>query len=189
MMEKQHQIALSRQACLKAATSGPSSLHMMAGLVSMDRPCSAYSGKTTRSMVPRLRRALPTSSTMRAVCCCRSAGVSTTGSCNCTKPMTTPFSDLFNPPRPDMAVLLFGDGKLARHVPCCALAAGRGDHDEKRQDVGRGIEEVVALGNAHRLQGRADGSGGAEQQGGPDAAHRIPAGKDHQGHRHQALAG
>lgn len=32
-------------------TSGPSSVHMISGLVSIDRPCSAYSGNTTRSMV------------------------------------------------------------------------------------------------------------------------------------------
>ena len=32
MREKQPQIALSRQACLKAATSGPSSEHMIAGI-------------------------------------------------------------------------------------------------------------------------------------------------------------
>jgi hypothetical protein len=44
---------------------GPSSEHMIAGLVSMERPCSAYSGNTTRSMVGILRRALPTMATMR----------------------------------------------------------------------------------------------------------------------------
>ena len=64
MMEKQPQMRLSMQACLKAATSGPSSVHMISGLVSIERPCSAYSGKTTRSIVPRLRRALPTMATI-----------------------------------------------------------------------------------------------------------------------------
>src|SRR5258707_1282423 len=59
MMEKQPQILLSTQAFLKAVTSGPSSRHMISGLVSIDNPCSEYSGNTTRSMVPRLRRALP----------------------------------------------------------------------------------------------------------------------------------
>ncbi len=40
---------------------------------------SAYSGNTTRSIVPRLRRALPTIETMRAVCAARSSGVTTMG--------------------------------------------------------------------------------------------------------------
>jgi hypothetical protein len=80
MIEKQPQMLLAMQACLKAATSGPSSVHMMAGEVSIDRPCSEYSGNTTRSMVDWLRRALATSSQMRAVCDARSAGVLTTGS-------------------------------------------------------------------------------------------------------------
>ncbi len=102
MMEKQPQMRLSRQACLKASTSGPSTRHMISGFVSMDRPWSEYSGKTTRSIVERLRRALPTISTMRAVWRFRSSGVATVGSCSCTQPMTTPLSDLFNPPRPFM---------------------------------------------------------------------------------------
>ena len=80
MMEKQPQMLLSMQACLNAATSGPSSEHMMAGLVSIDRPCRAYSGNTTRSMVGMLRRALPTMATMRRVWAARSSGVLTTGS-------------------------------------------------------------------------------------------------------------
>ena len=62
MMEKQPQMLLSTQACRNAATSGPSSRHMISGLVSIDSPCSEYSGNTTRSMVARLRRALPTMS-------------------------------------------------------------------------------------------------------------------------------
>ena len=60
MMEKQPQILLSMQAFWNAATSGPSRRHIIAGLVSIDRPCREYSGNTTGSMVPRLRRALPT---------------------------------------------------------------------------------------------------------------------------------
>jgi hypothetical protein len=82
MMEKQPQILLSMQARLKLATSGPSSRHMISGLVSIDRPCSEYSGNTTRSMVPRLRRALPTIVTIRSVWRARSARVTTTGSCS-----------------------------------------------------------------------------------------------------------
>ena len=68
------------QAWRNIATSGPSSLHMSSGAVLMERPCSAYSGNTTRSMVPRLRRALPTIHTMRSACAFSCAGVSTTGS-------------------------------------------------------------------------------------------------------------
>ena len=72
------------------------------GAVLIDRPCSAYSGNTTRSMVPWLRRALPTSSQMRWVCAASCAGVSTTGSCSCTRPTTTPCFDLLSPPSPLM---------------------------------------------------------------------------------------
>src|SRR5258708_28828970 len=102
MMEKHPQILCSMQAFLKAATSGPSRRHMIAGVVSMDRPCSEYSGNTTRSMVPRLRRALPTMVTIFSVCRARSCGVATTGSCSCTSPMTTPCGDLLRPPNPFM---------------------------------------------------------------------------------------
>src|ERR1700730_6391222 len=68
MIEKHPQMRLSTQACLKRPTSGPSSVHMMSGLVSMLSPCSAYSGNTTRSIVERLRRAFPTSWQIRSVC-------------------------------------------------------------------------------------------------------------------------
>ena len=51
MIEKQPQIRCSTQAALNAATSGPSSVHMSSGAVFIDRPCSAYSGNTTRSIV------------------------------------------------------------------------------------------------------------------------------------------
>src|SRR5437660_1059721 len=103
MMEKQPQILLSMHACLKAATSGPSRRHMMSGLASIDSPCSEYSGNTTRSMVERLRRALPTMVTMRSVWRVRSALVATTGNCSCTSPMTTPLGDLLRPPSPFMS--------------------------------------------------------------------------------------
>ena len=90
MMEKQPQMRLSMQARLNAATSGPSRLHMIAALVSIDRPCSEYSGNTTRSMVDKLRLAFATMSQILRVCAARSCGVFTTGSCNCTMPRTTP---------------------------------------------------------------------------------------------------
>ena len=102
MIEKQPQIRLSRQACLKAATSGPSSVHRISGRVSIDRPCSAYSGKTTRSIVAMLARALATIATMRSAWAVTSARVAMVGSCSWTRPMTTPFGDLFSPPSPFM---------------------------------------------------------------------------------------
>ena len=76
---------------------------MISGFMSIDRPCSEYSGKTTRSIVAMLRRALPTVATIFCVCAARSAGVTTTGNCNCTTPTTTPFGDLLRPPRPFIA--------------------------------------------------------------------------------------
>jgi hypothetical protein len=106
MIEKQPQMRLSMQAFLKAATSGPSSEHMISDAVSIERPCSAYSGNTTRSIVPWLRRAFATSSQMRCVCAASSALVLTTGSCSCTSPTTTPCSDLLRPPRPLIAWFL-----------------------------------------------------------------------------------
>ena len=78
---------------------------MIAGLVSIDSPCSEYSGNTTRSIVGMLRRALPTSAQMRSHCVSRSAPLFTTGSCSCTSPITTPFGDLFSPPSPLIASL------------------------------------------------------------------------------------
>src|SRR5882672_3388627 len=190
MIEKQPQIRLSTQASLNAATSGPSSAHMIAGLVSMDRPWSAYSGNTTRSMVGRLRRALPTMATMRWVWAARWSGVATTGSCNCTTPITTPFGVLFKPPSALIEALpSFGDTEFARNVAHRLFRPGRRDHDQERENVGRGIEEIIALGDADRLQRRSDGAGGAEQQRRDHALQRLPARKDDERHRHQALPG
>ncbi len=62
------------------------------------------------------------------------------------------------------------------------------DHDAQGQHVGRGVVQIVAAGHADRLQGRAERARAAEQQRGPQAAHRIPAREDHQRDRHQALA-
>src|SRR6516162_9399842 len=155
MIEKQPQMRCSAHACLNAATSGPSSEHMIAGSVLIDRPCSAYSGNTTRSMVGMLRRALPTMSTMRRVCAASSSGVATVGSCSWTRPITRPLGVLFNPPSALMSASL-GDAQLARHVAQRLLRAGGRRHDDQREDVGRRIEEVVALGDADRLQRRPD---------------------------------
>src|SRR5580693_4914478 len=170
-MEKQPQIRLSRQACLNAAISGPSSEHMISGFMSIDRPCKEYSGKTTRSIVAMLRRALPTVATIFCVCAARSAGVTTTGNCNCTTPTTTPFGDLLRPPSPFIppplaprsAGRLFRHRQFAGHVARRALGAGGCDHDDEREDVGRGVEEVVALGDPDRLERRAKRTRRAEK--------------------------
>ena len=77
--------------------------HISSGAVLIDRPCSEYSGNTTRSMVGRLRRALPTIATMRSVCAASSAGFVTVGNCSCTMPSTTPAGDRLRPPSPLMA--------------------------------------------------------------------------------------
>src|SRR2546422_2643412 len=75
MIEKQPQIFSLAHAVLNAATSGPSSRHMMSGLVSIERPCSEYSGKTTRSIVGMPFRALVTKAQILFACAARSAFV------------------------------------------------------------------------------------------------------------------
>src|ERR1700690_631680 len=185
-MEKQPQIRLSRQACLNAAISGPSSEHMIAGFISIDRPCREYSGKTTRSVVAMLRRALPTVATIFFVCAARSAGVTTTGNCNCTTPTTTPFGDLLRPPSPFIAPALvprsagrlFRHRQFAGHVARRVLGARGRDHDDERENVGGGVEEVIAPGDPDRLERGPKGASRAEQKRCGDAAQRIPAGED-----------
>src|SRR5262245_51875482 len=100
MIEKQPQIRCVAHAAWNAATSGPSSVHMMAGFVSIDSPCNAYSGKTTRSIVGMPSRAFATIRQIFSVCRARSSGVATTGNWSCTSPITTPLGDLFRPPSP-----------------------------------------------------------------------------------------
>src|SRR3981081_650825 len=195
MMEKQPQIRFSMQAFLNAVTSGPSRRHMIAGFVSIDRPCKAYSGNTTRSMPGILRRAFATIAQMRSVCSARSCGVRTTGSCSCTMPSTTPFGDLFNPPSPlirdspgrviDRSAV---DARLAGRARQRAARGAGGDHDAERQNVRRRVEEVIARADAPGWSGRAEGAGAAEEQRGEEAVDRIPAREDHQRHRHQPLA-
>src|SRR3989454_4031363 len=119
MIEKQPQIFSLAHAVLNAATSGPSSRHMISGLVSIERPCSEYSGKTTRSIVGMPFRALVTKAQILFACAARSAFVTTTGSCDCTSPITTPSGDLFSPPSPLIALLpltlrSFGHAQFAR---------------------------------------------------------------------------
>src|SRR6185369_4695842 len=179
MIEKQPQILFSTQARLNAATSGPSSRHMMSGLVSIDRPCSAYSGNTTRSMVDRLRRALPTIARIFSVCRARSSGVFTTGSCNCTIPITTPLGDLFSPPSPLIGGL-FDDAQFAGRARQGAARGAGGDHDAQRQHVGRRVEQVVARGDADRLQRGPERTGAAKEEGGIEAVDRVPARENHQ---------
>src|SRR6202453_34724 len=196
-MEKQPQIRLSRQACLNAAISGPSSEHMIAGFMSIDRPCREYSGKTTRSIVAMLRRALPTVAAIFRACAARSAGVTTTGNCNCTTPTTTPFGDLLRPPSPFIAPPfvprsvgpLLRHRQFAGHVARRVLGARGRDHDDEREDVGGGVEEVVAVRDPDRLERRAKRARRAEKERCGDTAERIPAGEDDERHGHQALAG
>src|SRR5207249_10449778 len=118
MIEKQPQIFSLAHAVLNAATSEPSSRHMISGLVSIERPCSEYSGKTTRSIVGMPFRALVTKAQILVACAARSALVTTTGSCDCTSPITTPSGDLFSPPSPLIALLplirSFGHAQFAR---------------------------------------------------------------------------
>src|SRR5439155_23931436 len=86
--------------------------HMMARSVLIDSPWSEYSGKTTRSIVGLLCRALPTNAHTRAVCASRSVGVWTTGFWSCTKPITTPLGVLLRPPSPLTATsIVTGDDR------------------------------------------------------------------------------
>jgi hypothetical protein len=88
------------QAFLKLATSGPSSRDISSALVSIDRPCSEYSGKTTRSIVDMPLRAFAAIAQIFLVCAARSLLVAMVGNCSCTNPITTPSGVLFNPPSP-----------------------------------------------------------------------------------------
>src|SRR5476651_278744 len=128
MMEKQPQMSFAMQAPRKCSTSGPSIRHMIAGLISIDRPCSEYSGKTTKSMVAMLRRALPTSSQMRLVCRARSSRVTTVGFWICTSPMTTPSGALFNPPSPLMWLPPPVDFPTEEQTACQWLLVGARAH-------------------------------------------------------------
>src|SRR2546426_6704055 len=90
MIEKQPQIFSLAHAVLNAATSGPSSRHMISGLVSIERPCSEYSGKTTRSIVGMPFRALVTKAQILFACAARSAFVTTTRSEEHTSELQSP---------------------------------------------------------------------------------------------------
>jgi hypothetical protein len=82
MIEKQPQMRLSMQAWRKLATSGPSSRDIKSGLVSIDSPCSEYSGNTTRSMVGMLLRAFCTIAQIFLVCATRSLLAAIVGNCS-----------------------------------------------------------------------------------------------------------
>src|SRR5258706_1238086 len=143
--EKHPHTLCSAHAVLNAATSGPSSVHMIAGLVSIDRPCSAYSGNTTRSRVGMPRLAVATCAQIRAVWRLRSSRVATTGSCSCTIPSTTPLGVLLRPPRPLMVRLPRSQSFLYRQLAAraCELLGGchRHCHHEQGQDVRRGLQQ------------------------------------------------
>src|SRR5436189_1827891 len=141
--EKQPHSLCSAHAALNAATSGPSMRHISSGAVLIDNPCSAYSGKTTRSSPALLRRALATIATIRSACAASWAGVSTTGSCSWTRPMTTPFGDLLRPPRPLMTCFLFHRGQLAWTAARNAAGAAADDEDDQRQHVRHRREQAI----------------------------------------------
>src|SRR5262249_54433541 len=82
---------------------------------------------------------------------------------------------------------LLNDAELRRRADHAALGRAGDHHDQQREDVGGGIEQVIALVDADRLQRRAKRGGAAEQQRGPEAEHRVPAREDHQRHRRDAL--
>ena len=117
--------------------------HMIAGLVSIDSPCRAYSGNTTRSMFGIPRRAFAVRSQMRRHWAARSSGVTTFGFCSCTRPSTTPPGDLLRPPSPFMAWQYRTDGRcLHRAIGDYAKNLRAADAAET---VARGAR-VVAIG-------------------------------------------
>src|SRR5271165_6856099 len=77
--------------------------------------------------------------------------------------------------------------QLARHIARRVLGARGGDHDGEGQYVGRGVEEIVALRNADRLQRRTDRARRAEQKRSGDAAQRVPTRENDERHGHEAL--
>src|SRR5580698_3091162 len=145
MIEKQPQMPCWAQAERKAPTSGPSSRHMSPGSVLIERPCSEYSGNTTRSIAGTFRRALPTSSTIRVVWAASSVGVVTVGSCSWTNPTTTPDGDLLRPPSPLIRLdvttgrmkLLFRSGEIFVNGGQGGRRSGAalGSRDEKVQSL------------------------------------------------------
>ena len=146
MIEKQPQILLSTQARWNAATSGPSSRHMISGLVSIDRPCSEYSGNTTRSMVAMLRRALPTIAQIRSVCAPDPSGVTTTGSLQLHQP-------------DDHAVGRFVEASQSAHRFLQGIFAGAA---KPRANQGRvEFDRIEVLRSADAAQGEASDRGQA----------------------------
>src|SRR5262245_28189558 len=80
------------------------------------------------------------------------------------------------------------DAQLAWCARECTSRRACRDHDAQRDHVRCGVEQIVAGGDAYGLQGWAESSGAAEEQGGVEALDRVPAGEDHECHCHQALA-
>ena len=81
-----------------------------------------------------------------------------------------------------------GDGQFGRRAGQRALRRAGDDHDRQRQDIGRGVEQMIAGGDADRLQRRPERGGAAKRQRRPQAQHRIPAREDHQRHGGDALS-
>ena len=84
--------------------------------------------------------------------------------------------------------LLFDDGEFAGRAAGGGVRAGGGDHDEEGEDVGRGVEEVVALADPDGLQRRAKRPRRPEKQRRIDASDRIPARKYDERDGHQTLS-
>src|SRR5262249_26877339 len=82
---------------------------------------------------------------------------------------------------------LFDDAELRRRADQAALGRTGDHHDQQRQDVGRGVEQVIALVDADPLQRGTERGGAAEQERGPEAGHGAPAREDPQPPRRDAL--
>ena len=165
--------------------------HISSGAVHIDRPCSAYSGKTTRSSAGVVAARLADH---------RDDPV------GLRRELRRRLDDrqLQLHQADDDAVRRFVETSETAHARCfldamhrrqLARAAARDaarpaadDEDHQRQHVGHRGEQVVALADADRLQRRADRAGAAEEQRRADAAQRAPAREDHQRDRDQALA-
>src|SRR5689334_1877663 len=76
-----------------------------------------------------------------------------------------------------IAVLSAIDAQLARRAGQRPARRAGDDHDPERDDVGRGVEQVIAPRNPDRLQRRSQRAGGAEEQRGVKALQRVPAGE------------
>jgi hypothetical protein len=80
------------------------------------------------------------------------------------------------------------DRQFGRRAGQRAFRRAGDDHDRQRQDVGCGVEQMIARGHADRLQRRPKRCRAAKSQRRPQAQHRIPSREDHQCDRGNALS-